>query len=201
MMTWPFLMSFMPSLPKERQVTLMQLCLYLLVSALQPEYIIYEFFFFFSCFFFFFFSLCHQDNIFDICPSAVANFHKTGKKVIFLGIFTRSSWLRFRSLGGQRDKAEKQMIRKTAQTCKCFSLGNGATDSYLGNLWFFKIATSEYSYSLSSFLSFFFSFESSLKVFGGFMKEWRLYKKWSEIFSFLRWYIWEAVDSTLLSGC
>lgn len=142
----------MPSLPKERQVTLMQLCLYLSVSALQPEYVISEFFFFFSP------PRCHQDSNFGICPSAVANFHKTGKSLIFLGIFTLVAIDRFRSFGGQRDKAEKQMIRKTAQTCKCFSLGNEATDSYLGNSWFFKIATSEYSYSLSSFLSFFFFF-------------------------------------------
>lgn len=85
-----------------------------------------------------------------------------------------------------RDKADKQMIRKTAQTHKLVSLGNGATDYCPGNLCFFKIANSGYSYWLSSFLSF---FKSSLEVFGGFRKEWNhvsLYKKLGQIFSFAR---------------
>lgn len=51
------------------------------------------------------------------------------------------------------DKADKQMIRKTAQTHKLVSLGNGATDYCPGNLCFFKIANSGYPYWLSSFLS------------------------------------------------
>lgn len=99
------------------------------------------------------------------------------------------------------------MIRKTAQTCKCFSLGNEATDSYLGNSWFFKIATSEYSYSLSSFLSFFFFFfESSLKVFGDFMKECERMEPCEAVlkvrpnFHCSEVILWEAVESTLLSG-
>lgn len=82
-----------------------------------------------------------------VCPSAVANFHNTGKKLIFLGISTLLSRLTGSEVtvcGG--DKADKQMIRKTAQRHKLVSLGNGATDYYPGNLRFFKIATSGYSY-------------------------------------------------------
>lgn len=64
-----------------------------------------------------------------VCPSAVANFHSTGKNFVFLGVSTLLSRLTGSEVtvcGG--DKADKQMIRKTAQTRKLVSLGNGATD-------------------------------------------------------------------------
>ena len=81
------------------------------------------------------------------CPSAVASFHTTGKNLIFHGISTLLSRLTDSEVSVcGRDKTDKQMIRKTAQTRKLVSLGNGATDYYLGNLRFFKIATSGYSY-------------------------------------------------------